>query len=206
MIDCKKLREVLDLYADRELSPDAIAQANAHISECYPCRRAFEGLSRLREAIRTTVGEAVPSEGLSQRMRGLVAPRWYRAAARPAMATALILVGTLTLPVPGVRGKVDAALNALYPGFGNRRQVVMEGTLQCRDQQLKKKYGYVAMCLLTGHHGWLVTGDGRTWSLLEGAASKDLIHNSALLGRKVKIKGRAFPKANSIEVKSYQLL
>ncbi len=31
MMDCKKLREVLDAYVDRELSADAAAQAEAHI-------------------------------------------------------------------------------------------------------------------------------------------------------------------------------
>jgi len=48
MMDCKKLREVLDAYADRELSVDATAQAEAHIAECSACRRAVENLARLR--------------------------------------------------------------------------------------------------------------------------------------------------------------
>ena len=48
-MDCRKLREVLDLYIDHELAPDAMVQANTHIAECNACRRAVEGLSRLRE-------------------------------------------------------------------------------------------------------------------------------------------------------------
>src|SRR5260370_36714747 len=57
MMDCKKLREVLDAYVDRELSVDAAAQAEAHIAECGACRRAVEGLARLREAVRTAAGK-----------------------------------------------------------------------------------------------------------------------------------------------------
>ena len=64
MMDCKKLREVLDAYVDRELSVDATAQAEAHIAECNACRRAVENLARLREATACTtpaLDAAMPS-------------------------------------------------------------------------------------------------------------------------------------------------
>ncbi len=206
MMDCKRLREVLDAYVDRELSADAIAQADAHIAECDACRRAVEGLSRLREAVKTAVGTPQPSPELSQRVRSLIAPRWYQAAAVQAVAAALILAGALAFFVPTVRGAAATALDYVSLKLDDSRQVVLEGKLLCRDCQLEKQYGYHAMCPLTGHHGWLQTGDGRLWSILEGSASQDLIHNSALLGREVKIQGRIFRRAGSIEVKTYQLL
>lgn len=205
MMDCKRLREVLDAYVDRELSPDAMAQADAHIGECGACRHAVEGLGRLREAVRAAVGNPEPSPELSDRVRSLIAPRWYRVAAVQAAAATLVLAVAM-LFIPSVRGGTATALDYLSFRLDDSRPVVLEGKLLCRDCQLEKQYGYHAMCPLTGHHGWLATSDGRLWSILEGSASQDLIHNSALLGREVRIQGRIFRRAGSIEVKTYQLL
>ncbi len=205
-MDCKRLREVLDAYVDRELSADAITQADAHIAECGACRGAVEGIRRLREAVRTAVGNPEPSLELSLRVRNLIAPRWYQIAVVQAIAATLVLAGALTLFVPSVRGTAATALDYVSLKLDDSRPVVLEGKLLCRDCQLEKQYGYHAMCPLTGHHGWLATSDGRLWSILEGSASQDLIHNSALLGREVKIQGRIFRRAGSIEVKTYQLL
>src|SRR6266852_877389 len=104
MMDCKKLREVMDAYVDRELSADAIAQADAHIAECGACRRAVEGLCRLREAVKSAVGNPQPSPELLDRVRSLTSPRWYRAAAVQAIAATVILASVLMLFVPSVRG------------------------------------------------------------------------------------------------------
>ena len=207
MIDCKRLREVLDLYADGELSSEAIAQADEHIAGCGACRRAVENLSRLREAIRDAVGRPKPSPELVERVRSLILPRWYQTWAGQGIAATLVLAGFLTFFAPGVRGSAATALDYFSIRLDTSpRQVVMEGTLLCRDQQLAKQYGYRPMCRITGHHGWLVTSDGRFWGLLEGTVSQELIHNSSLLGRRVKIEGRIFRKAGSIEVRSYEFL
>ena len=112
----------------------------------------------------------------------------------------------LTLFVPSVRAAAATALDFLSLKLDDSRQVVLEGKLICRDCQLEKEYGYHAMCPLTGHHGWLQTSDGRLWGILEGNASEELIHNSSLLGRRVKIQGRIFRKAGSIAVSGYELL
>ncbi len=206
MMDCKKLREVLDAYVDRELSVDASAQAEAHIGECNACRRAVENLARLREAVRTAVGKPEAPPELIERVRSSVSTRWHRAAAIQAIAATLILAGILILFVPSVRGAAATALDFLSLKLDDTRQVVLEGTLLCRDCQLEKQYGYHAMCPLTGHHGWVQTRDGRLWGILEGKASEELIHNSKLLGRRVRIHGRIFRKAGSVEVSDYQFL
>ena len=206
MMDCKKLREVLDAYVDRELSADAAGQAEAHIAECGACRRAVESLTRLREAVRTAAGKPEAPMELVRRVRSSVSPRWPRAAAIQAIAASLVLAGALTFFVPSVRGAAANALDFLSLKLDETRPVVLEGMLICRDCQLEKQYGYHAMCPLTGHHGWLQTSDGRLWGILEGNASQELIHNSKLLGRKVRIQGRIFRKAGSIEVNGYELL
>jgi len=206
MMDCKKLREVLDAYVDRELSVDAAAQADAHIAECDACRRAVENLARLREAVRTAAGKPEAPAELVERVRSSVSPRWHRAAAIQAIAAALVLAGVLTFFVPSVRGAAATALDFFSLKLDDTRQVELEGKLICRDCQLEKQYGYHAMCPMPGHHGWLQTSDSRLWGFLEGTASEELIHNSKLLGRRVKIRGRIFRKDGSIEVNGYELL
>ncbi len=206
MMDCKKLREVLDAYMDRELSPDAAAQAEAHIAECASCRRAVEALTKLREAVKSAAGEPNAPAQLVARVRNLVSPGWRRAAVLQAIAATLVLAGVLTLFVPTVRGAAATALDFLALRLDESREANVTGKLLCRDCELEKEYHYHAMCPLTGHHGALVTSDGRIWNLLEGATSRDLVHDSSLLGRTVEIRGRIFRKAGSIEVRGYKLL
>jgi anti-sigma factor (TIGR02949 family) len=205
-MDCKKLREVLDAYVDRELSVDAATQAKAHIAECITCRRAVECLARLREAVRTAAGKADAPVELMERVRSSASPRWHRAVAIQAIAATMVLAGVLTLFVPSVRGAAATALDFLSLKLDDSRHVVLEGKLLCRDCQLEKEYGYHAMCPLTGHHGAIVTRDGRIWNILEGEKSRDLIHNSSLLGRRVRVEGRIYRKAGSVAVSDYQLL
>ena len=206
MIDCKKLREILDAYVDRELSPDAAAQAEAHIAECHACRRAVESLSRLREAVRTVAGKPEAPAYLWHRVQNSLSPKWHRTLAIQAIAATVLLAATLALFVPSVRGAAATALDFLSLKLDDSREVALEGTLLCRDCQLEKEYGYHAMCPLTGHHGAIVTADGRIWNILEGEKSRELIHNSSLLGRRVRVEGRMYRKAGSLAVSDYQLL
>ena len=206
MMDCKKLREILDAYVDRELSADAAAQAEAHIAECGACRRAVEGLARLREAVRAAAGKPEAPAHLLERVQSSLSPRWHRGLAIQTIAATLVLAGALTLFVPSVRGAAATALDYLALKLDDSRQVVLEGKLLCRDCQLEKEYGYHAMCPLTGHHGAIVTSDGRIWNILEGEKSRELIHNSSLLGRRLRVEGRMYRKAGSVAISGYQLL
>ena len=205
MMDCKKLREVLDAYVDRELSPDAAAQAEAHIAECDACRRSAESLLRLREAVRAAAGNPEAPPQLLERVNSSISPRWHRTLAVQAVAAA-VLAFTLILVVPGVRGAAATALDYISLKLDDSREVIVEGKLLCRDCELEKEYGFHAMCPLTGHHGAIVTSDGRIWNLLEGEKSRDLIHNSSLLGRKIRVEGHMYRKAGSVAVRDYQLL
>ncbi len=206
MMDCKKLREVLDAFVDRELSPDAAAQAEAHIAECNGCRRTVEALNEVREAVRAAAGRPEAPAQLFERVRSSLRPRWRQPVAVQAIAATLLLAATLTLFVPSVRGVAATALDYFALKLDDSRPVVLEGKLLCRDCQLEKEYGYHAMCPQTGHHGAIVTSDGRIWNLLEGEKSQELIHNSALLGRRVRVQGQMYRKAGSLVVSDYQLL
>ena len=207
MMDCKNLREVLDLYVDGELSPVATVQAEAHLAECHACRRAVDGLQGLRQAVKAAVSQYQPAPQLANRVRKSTLSPWHR---RPAwalvVATAALLIATLAVSASQVRGAVANTLEAAAFHLDDSRSVVMEGILLCRDCQLKKEYGYRAMCPLKGHHGTLQTKGGKIWNILDGDTAEDLIHNSKLLGRTVRIHGRCFRRASSIEVDSYEVL
>ena len=207
MMDCKNLREVLDLYVDGELSPEATVQAEAHLAECEACRRAADRLQGLRHAVKTAVSQYQPAPQLASRVRKSTVSPWHRRPAwELAVATAALLIVAFAISAAQLRGAVANTLEAAAFHLDDSRSVVMEGLLLCRDCQLKKEYGYHAMCPLKGHHGTLQAKDGKIWNILDGDASEDLIHNSALLGRTVRIHGRCFRRASSIEVDSYEVL
>src|SRR5260370_11572900 len=129
MMDCKKLREVLDAYVDGELSADAAAQAEGHIAECGACRRAVEGLTKLREAVKTAAGKPEAPVELTERVRGSVSPRWHRAAAIQAIAATLILAGLLKPFVPIVRGAPATALDFLYFKLCDNHRLLLDGNV-----------------------------------------------------------------------------
>ena len=207
MMDCKNLRELLDLYVDGELSPEAKVQAETHLAECHSCRRAADRLQELRRAVKVAVSQYHPAPKLIDRVRRSTLSPWYRRPAwvLAASAAALVIVA-FAVSVAPLRGAVANTLEAAAFHLDDSRSVVMEGLLLCRDCELKKEYGYRAMCPLKGHHGTLQTKDGKIWNILDGDASEELIHDSALLGRTVRIHGRCFRRASSIEVESYEVL
>src|SRR5258708_35992269 len=97
MMDCKNLREVLDLYVDGELSPEATVQAEAHLAECHACRRAADGLRGLRQAVKAAVSQYQPSPQLASPLRKSTPSLWY---ARPAAALPLATSSPLNVAFP----------------------------------------------------------------------------------------------------------
>jgi len=77
-VDCKEFREVLDLYADGELSPDAASAARLHLAECAPCRAAERELLRLRGALKLAVSRHEPPPQLVSAVRDISRPWWRR--------------------------------------------------------------------------------------------------------------------------------
>ena len=206
MMDCKNIREILDLYVDGELSPEATVQAETHLAECDSCRRTVDRLNRLRQAVKASVGHYQPTAQLVARVRRSTISSWVRPRIWTSAAAAILLVTTAIFFSPQVRDVVANALEFTAFHLDDSRATVMEGKLMCRDCLLKEEYGYHAMCPTRGHHGSLQTRDGKIWHILDGEASEELIHNSKLLGRTVRIHGRCFRRASSIEVDSYEVL
>jgi hypothetical protein len=206
MMDCKNIREILDLYVDRELSPEATVQAEAHLAECVECRNMVARLNRLRQAVKAAVGQYQPPTQLIDQVRQSTVLQWRRATTWVLVAATVLLVAVLGLLSSQVRAVVADELEVAAFHLDDARATVMEGKLLCRDCLLKDEYGYHAMCPTRGHHGSLETSDGKIWNILDGQASEELIHNPKLLGRTIRIHGRCFRRASSVEVDSYELL
>jgi len=206
MMDCKNIREIVDLYVDGELSPEATVQANAHLAECDSCRRTVDRLNRLRQAVKASVGQYQPTAQLVARVRKSTITSWLRPTIWIAAAAAMLLIAAAFSFTPQVRSAVANGLEFVAFHVEDSRATVMEGKLLCRECLLKDEYGYHALCPTRGHHGSLQTKDGKIWHILDGDASEELIHNSKLLGHTVRIHGRCFRRASSIEVDSYEVL
>src|SRR5712692_3706707 len=206
MMDCKNIREIFDLYVDGELSPEATVQAETHLAECDSCRRAVDRLNRLRQAVKARVGHYQPTAQLVPRVRKSTITSWLRPTIWTFAAAAILLVAATIFFAPHVRSVVANGLEFVAFHVDDSRATVMEGKLLCRECLLKDEYGYHALCPTRGHHGSLQTKDGKIWHILDGDASEELIHNSKLLGRTVRIRGRCFRRASSIEVDSYEVL
>jgi hypothetical protein len=86
------------------------------------------------------------------------------------------------------------------------KTVVLNATVLCRDCELKHRHGERTICDRIGHHGAIVTSDGRIWNIVEQPGSHDLIYDNSLLGRKVRVRAKLFRDVGSIAVETYQIL
>lgn len=75
-MDCKEFREILDLYVDEELSPEALADAQIHLADCHACRRAENTLLNLRSNLKLTVSQHQPPPDLVKTVQRITESRW----------------------------------------------------------------------------------------------------------------------------------
>ena len=205
-MDCKEIREVLDLYVDRELSADAAASASVHLNECASCRRVHQELLRLRRGVKLALAQHQPPPDLAHRIHSRLSSPWRRVLA-PALVIFFALVFLAGLGrISSARVHVANAMERIAFHLDTPRTLVLEGQVVCRDCELHDMYGAASMCRLKGHHGALKTPDGKIWNLMEGERAEQLIHNALLLGKKARIRGRLYRRAGCLEVESYELL
>lgn len=199
---CTQFRDALDAYIDHELAVDAMATADAHRSTCAACNRLAAGAVRTKAAVKHTVSAIGVPPGLDARVRRTIAPRW-----RPwtAAAAAVVVLGLAAGAVTHTRVERDAAnaMDRMALRLDDSSAVVLTGTLLCRDCELEHRYGIKAPCKTIGHHGAIATDDGGIWNLVEQKAAADLIHDEALLGRRIVVHGRIFRGARAIVIDSY---
>jgi hypothetical protein len=214
MMDCKQFREILDCYLDLELSPEAMAAADAHLRECGACERVAAQLRALRQAVRRVVAAEAPPPGLERRVRaslwpqspGRLATAW---ASRLSLAAVALLAIALTLGFVNrehAEDLVASTMDQAVVRLSDARNVVLDGVVLCRDCELHQRYGAPAVCERIGHHGAIATSDGRIWNIIEYPSSADLIHDHALLGKSVRVRGRMYRTAGTIAIDTYQIL
>ena len=109
---CRRNRARLPEYAEGNLSPQASAQVERHLSECLPCRAELRDVTTVIGALRAVSQDPVPNRLVSRVQRAvhqtMNAPKgvghfWARVAVPVAAATALAaLAFALRAPVPHV--------------------------------------------------------------------------------------------------------
>src|SRR5258708_6902368 len=77
-MDCKEFREILDLYIDDELSPEASTAARLHLKECSRCRKVETELLRVRSALKLIVSEHQPPPELVNAVHRLSQSPWRK--------------------------------------------------------------------------------------------------------------------------------
>jgi anti-sigma factor RsiW len=215
-MDCKQCREMLDCHLDGELSAEASAAMDAHLAECAACARTLDRLQSLRLNVRRTVMAQQPPPGLESRIRWAIKPTTARLLERrtaggvplwlAAAAAILLTVAGVTASASHLRSALVATLDQAVVGLSTPETVVLEGTVLCRDCDLKKQHGVRTLCERIGHRGSLVTADGRLWNIVEQDSSAVLVHDPALLGRKVRVRATIFRTSGSITIEAFEIL
>ena len=60
--DCAKCEELLQPFLDRELSPEEVEEAEAHLESCSYCRKRYRFEASLRRYVRQVSAEEMPPE------------------------------------------------------------------------------------------------------------------------------------------------
>lgn len=214
-MDCRQCREHLDCYVDKELSAEASAAVDAHLAECAACARGCDRVRSLRRQVQRTVVAHQPPPELEARIREALRPSvsvllqrrtggvpWWLVAA----ATVLVTVAAVSVSASRVQGVVVAALDRAVVELSRPETVVLEGTVRCRDCDLKRQHGVATACDRLGHRGSLMTADGRLWNIVEQASSEALVHDPTLLGRRVRVRAEIFRESGSITVETFEIL
>lgn len=206
-MDCKEFREVLDLYVDEELSQEAMASAGVHLGECGACRRTTDNLLRLRRAVREAVGPDQPPPGLVNRVRRIASPSGRRIEFAALVATVLLLVSLVALNrLPRVRASLATGMESFAFHLDRPQTLVVEGAIVCRECDLFALYGSPEERDVQGHHGALKTSEGKIWTFMEGEKARALIHDPAMIGKRVRVRARLYRRAGCLEVESYEVL
>jgi len=70
---CAHCEEMMQPYLDHVLTDEEMAQAEAHLDECEPCRRRYKFEESLRIYVRKAAAEQMPPE-LRQKLAALRIP------------------------------------------------------------------------------------------------------------------------------------
>lgn len=205
-MDCKEFREVLDLYVDGELSPDAITSTRVHANECRSCRSATDELLRLRQVLKDAVNKYEPPPEM---IRSVLRATSYRRSLKVAalVTVALLVASILALErMSGLRAHLASGMEQIAFELDQPRTIVLEGEIVCRECELYALYGSPQERDVGGHHGALKTVDGKIWNFMETEKTYALIHDESLIRKRVRVRAKPYRRAGCLEVESYRVL
>jgi hypothetical protein len=201
------MRELLDLYVDGELSPEATAAARLHLTDCEACGLAERELLLLREGIKSAVAEYRAPDELTRWVHTL-----FRMSRRRRLVAAVTIAAILVLALagamaasPAARGLVASRMEQFAFRIDTPRTVEIEGRIVCRECELKREYGSDVMVASQGH-GALETPDGKIWNFMESKVSGPLLNDDSLQGKVIRLRGKIYRRAGCVEVESYEIV
>jgi hypothetical protein len=180
--------------------------AERHRAECPACDRLGVRASALRSGLKRTVLAGEPSPDLERRIRAAIdgrRPMRRRGLAAAAAVLVLSVIGADAYRTRVERGTANA-MDRIAINLDDSSEVVLYGTLLCRDCELERRYGIESPCKRIGHHGAIATTDGHIWNLVDQKTAAELIHNETLLGRQIVVRGRLFRGARTLVIESYR--
>jgi len=206
-MDCKELREILDLYVDHELSAEAAAAAGLHVAECGACRSARDELVRLRQAIKEAVNKHQPPASLLESVKRISSRPGHRARVASLVVVTVVLgIFTALGWISDMRAYLASAMDQIAIHLDRPRTVVVEGTVVCRERELHAIYGLRGERDVESYHGALMTASGKLWNFLDGEKAYALIHDESLVGKRVRVRAKVYRRADCLEVESYEML
>ena len=191
------------LLADNDTEATDTVEEFAELARGTPLSGA---LKQVASAVR------VPP-ALEDRILRSVTPPWKRYAPgwtlrrQPFGVFAVAIVLALVVAVVGRTLDARAAntLDRVAINVDENSEVVIRGTLLCRDCELTHRYGIESSCQRIRHHGAIFTDGGVIFNLVEQRSSARLIHDETLFGRQVLIHGRLLRGARVLSVDAFEI-
>jgi hypothetical protein len=214
MMNCEQFLESIDAFVDDELSPEDASTADGHRRTCASCGRAVAQRLVSRQSLKRLAETVELPAHLEARVMQSVRPWWQLAPqqliVRPAVGVIAAVMVALALVVavlgpPALSAKTANTLDRLAVDVDDTSAVVVRGTVLCRDCELSHRYGIESSCQRIGHHGAVFTSNGVILNLVEQRSSSRLIHDEALFGKQVVIRGRLLRGARALSVDSFDV-
>jgi anti-sigma factor RsiW len=129
--ECGSVRDRLDAYLDRELSPEANSEIAAHLDRCAGCGEELRAMRALRSRLRTAVASQPLPPGLETRLTAMLRGRLPERRWTALMAAAAMIAVAFGLNWNAHRTPAEQYLRTLQGRFSAVVRVAMNDHIQC---------------------------------------------------------------------------
>ncbi len=216
MRTCNELEPFLAAYVDGVLEAAEREKVEQHLESCPMCKEQVSGQKALKSLLHERYRTEVTPVHVRARIRRALAekPRvpgffemLFEAFTLHKVKSAVALITLMFfVSYPYVRSQMQPG--ARPSGFaatgqqGELQPVEMVGEVLCVDCELLHE-AHLPAKHEPDHRLGIRTADGRIWNLVPSGPGKTLLHNDALMNKKVRIKGRRYSSGSYISVEQY---